>query len=677
MDLVYDIKAHYDSSTGIFGNAASDNVVDQVWAILGLAASNANIPVEAAAWLANSQLEDGSWNDGWGSYLDTTPIALMALIASGKSDTNAAEVQSAIAFMQTQQDAAGGWLNEWDTITNADTTGMMLQTISVLGQLPMDERWQKHEGNPYSALLALQMENGSIGGDYANAYSTAEAILGLSGQPLFNLSHLNKINNAFDYLFNLQDSNGGWENVGQTIDVILVLKAAGWDPNSIKKDEETPLAFISNNLTSYIESGPDAIGKTMLGIIAMGENPSDVNGTDLLTTLMETYNQEIGAFGEADNTWHQAFAILGLHAASHIIPEEAVSTLVSLQQDDGGWEYSPGLGTSPDNTALAVQALLAAGLSSDETVIQSALNYIQSLQSDEGDWGDSSSTAYVIMALNALDISPSDWKTASGKAPLPALFSYQKANGSFVYNWENTDDNILATTAALLAALSGDFLVTLPASSNTNYAGLIVDTGDGEVTTVCLPFEESSLTGLELLEASGLEYKAADGMITTISGESASEEDSLYWSYWSFDGREWNFQNTGAGDSLVMPSSVEGWHLTSWKIYPSLPPDFIPSLSEICQAEVLKNYSIQPHMSYADLTQKINAAESAADFREESGAVEVAEEPTNETLETPEAQQVESERQVSERSQLPVYIIIGAGAILVVLFIFYSFRKKT
>jgi type VI protein secretion system component VasF len=82
-------------------------------------------------------------------------------------------------------------------------------------------------------------------------------------------------------------------------------------------------------------------------------------------------------------------------------------------------------------------------------------------------------------------------------------------------------------------------------------------------------------------------------------------------------------------------------------------------------------------MSYADLTQKINAAESAADFREESGAVEVAEEPTNETLETPEAQQVESERQVSERSQLPVYIIIGAGAILVVLFIFYSFRKKT
>ena len=62
-------------------------------------------------------------------------------------------------------------------------------------------------------------------------------------------------------------------------------------------------------------------------------------------------------------------------------------------------------GSWPDNTALAVQALLAAGETADNTAVQNGLGYLQSMLSSAGGWGDSSTTAYAIMALNALGIS--------------------------------------------------------------------------------------------------------------------------------------------------------------------------------------------------------------------------------------------------------------------------------
>jgi len=683
LDLVYLIQANYDPSTNIFGQAALDNVLDQVWAILGLAASNASIPAEAVDWLASAQLENGSWNDGWGSYLDTTPIALMALSASGHSSINSSEVQAAIAFMQSQQDFDGGWLTEYDTVTNADITGMMLQAIASLGQLPMEEVWQQHDGNPYTVLLNLHKEDGSIGGDFANTYSTADAILGLSGQPLYNLSYLRNVSLAFEYIFYAQESDGGWGDVGETIDVILALRSAGWDPETVVKGDSTPLDYLSNNLSSYIESGPDAIGKAILGIVAAGENPEDFADIDLVSSIMSTYDAENSAFGTADNTWHQALAILGLSAASAEIPQGAVHTLTSLQQEDGGWEYYTGLGAWPDSTALAVQALLATGMTVDDPVIHSGIENLQSQQTAEGDWGDSSTTAYVIMALNALGISPDSWKAASGKSPLPTLFSYQKSNGSFVDNWEYADDSMLSTTAALLAASSGDFLINLPVSSSTNYAGLVVDPGEEEAISVCITFEEDSLSGYELLEASSLEYNVQDGFLESILGMTNPEGETLYWSYWYFDGREWNFHNSGAGDSVVAAGAIDAWHFTSWETFPSRTPDVMPSLSEICGVEILKDYSTQPYLSYSDLFNNFVDSFQPAAPVEDSGFITVTEEPslTKETTsESAEFETVTPETITSnleeERSSLPVYIIISAGMILAAIIYIFVFRKK-
>ncbi len=142
--------------------------------------------------------------------------------------------------MQDNQNDVGGWQTEWDTTTNASTTSAMLQAIAAVGDLPMSNTWQLEGGNPISALQALQQESGLIGGDYGNAYSTADALLGLSGQPLYGLGDLVQAREAFDFLFAAEGADGGWDSVGQTLDVILAIEAAGWQPETLQMEPIRP-----------------------------------------------------------------------------------------------------------------------------------------------------------------------------------------------------------------------------------------------------------------------------------------------------------------------------------------------------------------------------------------------------------------------------------------------------
>ena len=671
-DLIYPIVASYDPNAGAYGSAVPENVTDQVWAMLGLAANAFSVPSEASIWLAAAQLEDGSWDDGYGSYLDMTPLAVMALIASGDIAVDAPEIQSAMTFLAENQQADSGWQTEWDTTTNANTTAVILQAISSLGQSPADETWQEVDGNPETALLAIQQESGAIGGDYANAFSTADAIVALSGQDLFDLGYLIDASQSFDYIISQQADDGGWGSVGQTIDIILALQAAGWDSKTVTQSESTPFDFVEENFAEYIESGPDAIGKTILGVTAAGFDPTAFADVDLVAALNATYDETTSAFGIADNTWHQALAILGLNAAGEAIPSEVVDSLLGLQQEDGGWEYSAGFGSWPDNTALAVQALLAAGETADNTAVQNGLGYLQSMVSMTGGWGDSSTTAYAIMALNALGISNDSWSNEAGLTPLSELFTFQKTSGAFVYNWEYTDDSLMSTAAALLALFGEDFIVTAK-DDDVAYAGLVIDPGEGEVATACVPFEDEALSGMDLLAASGVTYAAPEGFVESILDISNPDGETNYWSYWHWDGHAWVFSASGAGDATVLPGGIDAWHFTSWEVFPSLPPDVVPNLSAMCGAPVMKDFADQPFLAYSDLFSNELAVPVVDDTVETEEAVTTTETPaeTSEPVETTTVEEPEN----STPSNLPFYLIGGAFAVVLVVVILLLVKK--
>lgn len=232
----------------------------------------------------------------------------------------------------------------------------------------------------------------------------------------------------------------------------------------------------------------------------------------------------------------------------------------------------------------------------------------------------------------------------------------------------------MATATALMAALSGDYVVTAPPSSSMNVAGLVIDPGDSTPSTACVEFNQDTISGLDLLDESGFAYDSQDGFMNSILGVSNAEGETNYWSYWQWNGREWQFKNVGAGESAVLPGSIEGWHFTSWEVFPSLPPDFVPNLDEICEGDTLKNYTVQPYLNYEDLPSTISQ-----DTREaEANGDETVEEPSPTSM--PEQSATETRPSSSfnepaeaittdqpERSLLPIFIIAGIGIVLVIM----------
>ena len=175
-DGSYATEAAAEFSSG----AATD--LSQAFSLLGLALAGQEVPAEAVDYLIGKQLEDGTFDSGFGPDTDTTAIAAIALLANGVSADDAA-IQAAYGHFQATQLDNAGWKPGWDTDpVNVDTTGWVLHALFAGGQ-DLTE-WAKDGVSPVDTVLSQQLEDGSIGGTYVNAYSTTEALLGIASAPL-------------------------------------------------------------------------------------------------------------------------------------------------------------------------------------------------------------------------------------------------------------------------------------------------------------------------------------------------------------------------------------------------------------------------------------------------------------------------------------------------------------
>ncbi|NTW44837.1 MAG: terpene cyclase/mutase family protein, partial [Anaerolineaceae bacterium] len=173
--------ASKDFTTGVYTD------LSQALAILGLSAAKVTVPTQAVDYLINRQLEDGSWDNGFGSDPDTTAIVVIALISSGQVDNANPAIVKSLDYFRNSQLENGGWRPSWDTDpVNVDTTGWINLALITAGQ--KFENWEKSSATPQAAILTQLKEDGSIGGTYVNVYSTLEALLGLASAPLFEIS---------------------------------------------------------------------------------------------------------------------------------------------------------------------------------------------------------------------------------------------------------------------------------------------------------------------------------------------------------------------------------------------------------------------------------------------------------------------------------------------------------
>ncbi len=127
-----------------------------------------------------------------------------------------------------------------------------------------------------------------------------------------------------------------------------------------------------------------------------------------------------------------------------------------------------GLTSDTNTTALAIQALIAAGEPISSTVVVNALNFLKTSQNEDGgfpydpdsSWGtqsDTNSTAYVVQAIWAAGQDPTvDPWVINQTNPIEFLLNMQLEDGSFEWQ-DGSGSNLLATQQAIPALLGNPY----------------------------------------------------------------------------------------------------------------------------------------------------------------------------------------------------------------------------
>ncbi len=322
------------------------------------------------------------------------------------------------------------------------------------------------------------------------------------------------IDAALDYLKTQQNADGGFgsgfspeSTVGSTADVVLAIVAAGGDLAAFDRAGETPITYLEANASSATTGGD--LSKLILAAIAVGENPREFGGVDLVAKLEDMVAADGKIGGETDTFVAHTLAVLALASAERPIPDAAVDYIQVAQQENGGWAWDGSSATAADTntTAFAVQALVAAGEAADSDAVTQAIAYYKDIQNMDGGWPyqspsdfgtatDANSTAVTIQAIIAAGQDPSagDWTTAEGNTPLSALEALQNESGAFAWQAAIPDDNLLATVQALPALAGKAFpLATMDVGEVAAVAPATMPESGGVVHNLVLPLVASGL----------------------------------------------------------------------------------------------------------------------------------------------------------------------------------------
>jgi prenyltransferase beta subunit len=149
------------------------------------------------------------------------------------------------------------------------------------------------------------------------------------------------------------------------------------------------------------------------------------------------------------------WTILARRQAGLTAPKQLVSALLARQAKSGGWGWAKGVAPDSNDTAAAVQALRAAGVSG--APVRRALGYLRSVRGMDGGFAltrgresDAQSTAWVIQAFVA------------ARAPVPTdAFAYlrelRRKDGSYRFSQRYVTTPVWVTAQVLAAVLKRPF----------------------------------------------------------------------------------------------------------------------------------------------------------------------------------------------------------------------------
>lgn len=257
-----------------------------------------------------------------------------------------------------------------------------------------------------------------------------------------------------------------------------------------------------------------------------------------------------------DGVWRQSLALLAQDTVGVKPAAKSVQWLVRQQCADGGFaSYRPDPGTACDAktmldtnaTSAAVQALTALGGHDDTT--GKAVGWLKSVQNEDGGWGyspggasDTNSTSIVIGALAAAGEKP-DGVEKDGKSPYDALLKLAlpcggDGDGAFAFQPDKKGElaaNADATAAGVLGALGRGMVVKPGEKSDATCAKAATPqqaaaNGASYLTSALAEDDNHLMSALAGAEPQPDYGNTADAVVALAArGDTAQAEKSVRW----------------------------------------------------------------------------------------------------------------------------------------------------
>lgn len=251
--------------------------------------------------------------------------------------------------------------------------------------------------------------------------------------------------------------------------------------------------------------------RVILALTAIGADPTDVGGYNLLTPL-----------GDFDKTVWQGingpiFALIALDSGNYAIPynrsaktkatrEMYIDEILSRQLKDGGFALS-GTAADPDITGMALQALAKY---QDRKIVKAAtdkaIERLSKIQDDQGGystWGvkNSESTVQVLTALSELDISIQDSRfVKNGHTVVDDLLTYYAKGKGFQHATDNSGVSGMSTEQAFYGLVDAE-RVSENKSSLYRMTDVARKTPSSSEEIVGLPNKQQDVQAMPVLEA--------------------------------------------------------------------------------------------------------------------------------------------------------------------------------
>jgi prenyltransferase beta subunit len=294
----------------------------------------------------------------------------------------------------------------------------------------------------------------------------------VSAYPYINSEQ--EVSQALEWLRSQQQTNGSIGGFGTSSWAVMAIVASGEDPHGWSNGGDSIIDYLKKNKDS-LSSSTD-YSRFILSMVAAGEDPRNVNGTDLVANLESFYNGT--QFGDPsllnDDFWAvMALTSAGIDKNDEKIQNATVFIKSNQNEEDHGWSWGVGADSDIDDTAAAIMALISADESQSSTHITNGLEYMKSKQISNGGfdhgWGNSAeSDSWAIQAIVAVGQDPTsaNW-TKEGKNPIDDLLSFQNQDGSF--NDYNPAPNSQATSYAIPALLGKPYPIFMETSTSQVY----------------------------------------------------------------------------------------------------------------------------------------------------------------------------------------------------------------